>query len=459
MKRRTIGAATGIVAAFVVLLLPRIEGLDSSGQSVVAIIVMAVIFWATDVLNAGITAVLTLGLLLAARVPASVALGGFSSSAFWIVVSVLFFGRAMDKTGLARRIAYRILRTFRPSYAGILFAFMIIGFILALGIPSMTVRTAIMVPIAWALVKALDLPPRSRGSALVVLTTFEMAVLPGCAILTGSLWGPFLTGLFANEKIPITWLGYASVMAVPTLVLCLLLVVVNRLIVKPEKELDVERGFIDGEIKKLGPMSRPEMATALIVALSLAAWATQALHHVPSEAIGMMALTALFATSVLEPPEIATGIPWHLALFIGGALSLAAVMTHYKINAWLAGYIVSALKPAAGLPLAVILLIAVGVMVMRLVEPIGFITLAAFFLALAGAAQDWGIHPLVLAGTIVLPLHVFWFNYHNIWITMTEGITQQAAYADRDRKRLATAFMVVIIITLIISAGYWKLIF
>jgi hypothetical protein len=31
----------------------------------VAIIVMAVIFWATDVLNAGITAVLTLGLLLA----------------------------------------------------------------------------------------------------------------------------------------------------------------------------------------------------------------------------------------------------------------------------------------------------------------------------------------------------------------------------------------------------------
>src|SRR4030042_5919370 len=114
MKRRTIGAAAGIFAAFVVLLLPRIEGLDSSGQSVVAIIVMAVIFWATDVLNAGITAVLTLGLLLAARVPASVALGGFSSSAFWIVVSVLFFGRAMDKTGLARGVAFPILPTFSP---------------------------------------------------------------------------------------------------------------------------------------------------------------------------------------------------------------------------------------------------------------------------------------------------------------------------------------------------------
>jgi DASS family divalent anion:Na+ symporter len=365
----------------------------------------------------------------------------------------------MDKTGLARRIAYKILRAFRPSYAGILFAFMIIGFILALGIPSMTVRTAIMVPIAWALVKALGLPPRSRGSALVVITTFEMAVLPGCAILTGSLWGPFLAGLFANQKIPITWLGYASVMAVPTLVLCLLVVIANRLIMKPEKELEVERGFVAAEIEKLGSLSRPEMVTALIVVLSLAAWATQALHHVPSEAIGMMALTALFAAAVLEPSEIATGIPWHLALFIGGALSLAGVMTHAKINAWLAGYIVAAMRPAGGLMLPAILFIALGVLIMRLVEPIGFITLAAFFLALAGAAPGWGIHPLVLAGTIILPLHVFWFNYHNIWIMMTEGITGQAAYTDRDRKRLATAFAVVVIITLVVSAGYWKIIF
>jgi hypothetical protein len=39
-----------------------------------------------------------------------------------ILVSVLF-GTAMDKTGLARRISYRILIVFRPTYSGILFAF------------------------------------------------------------------------------------------------------------------------------------------------------------------------------------------------------------------------------------------------------------------------------------------------------------------------------------------------
>ena len=100
----------------------------------------------------------------------------------------------MQKTGLARRVAYRILLLFPPSFAGITLAFMLIGFVLTLGVPSMTVRTAVMVPIALALVQAIKLPLPSRGAALILLGAFEMAVLPGCAVLTGSLWGPFISG-------------------------------------------------------------------------------------------------------------------------------------------------------------------------------------------------------------------------------------------------------------------------
>ena len=54
---------------------------------------------------------------------------------------MLFYGFAMKKTGLAERISYYILSLFPGTYGGILTAFFVIGFILALGIPSMTVRT------------------------------------------------------------------------------------------------------------------------------------------------------------------------------------------------------------------------------------------------------------------------------------------------------------------------------
>jgi di/tricarboxylate transporter len=455
MSRRLFGVLAGVILGGVVWFWPSIGTLDPLGQRALAIIACGVVFWATDVLAAGITAVLVLGLLLAAGIPGSVALAGFASSAFWILVSVLFFGYAMDKTGLARRIAYRILLIFPPTYPGILFAFLTIGFVLTLGIPSMTVRTAIIMPIGWALVQALGLPLPGRGSALLVLSIFEMAVLPGCALLTGALWGPFVTGLFANQNIPISWLEYARVMFVPTVVWCVLVLVGNLIALRPEGGLGVTRALAAGELDKLGPMKAAERVTAIVVALSIAAWATQPWHKVPPEAIGMLALTALFAGGVLTVPEIGTGISWPLALFVGGILCVSTVITTYKISGWFAGFIVPAIAPVAGQPLLLVTVLALCVMAMRFIDPVGFISIAAFFLALVGVAPTWGITPVVLTGMIFLPLHVFWFNYQNIWIVMTEGITKKSAYTDGDRIRLATVYALVSIVGLWFAVGYW----
>jgi len=458
MRRRLMSASGGIAVAAVIAAWPQIGQLDATGQRALALIALGVVWWATNVLNAGITAVMVLGLMLAAGVPGSVALSGFAASGFWILVSVLFFGHAMDKTGLARRIAYRILLVFRPTYPGILAAFLLIGFVLTLGIPSMTVRTAILVPIAWALVRAIGLELPGRGSALIVISTFEMAVLPGCALLTGALWGPYLAGLFANQRIPLAWLDYARVMFVPTAAWCVLVLAGNLLVLRPQGGLGVTRDIVLKELKALGTMRREEAITLVVVGLSIAAWASQPWHRIPAEAIGMLAMTALFAGGVLQPSEIGTGIPWHLALFVGGMLSLSTVMTTYKISTWLAGFIVPLVAPSAGNPWALVTVLGLAVMAMRFIDPVGFISIAAFFLALVGIAPNWGVSPVVLAGIVVLPLHVFWFNYQNIWIVMTEGITTKQAYTDRDRQRLGTVYAVATVMALWIAVGWWKLI-
>lgn len=456
MSRRAIGAACGIAAAVLILTLPGVGTLEPLGVRALAFIVLGVVFWATDVLNAGITAVLALGLLMIAGVPGSVALSGFAASGFWILVAVLFFGHAMDKTGLARRIAYRILLAFPPTYAGILGAFLLIGFVLTLGIPSMTVRTAILIPIAWALVQALGLPLPGRGSALIILSAFEMAVLPGCGLLTGALWGPYLAGLFANQGLPIGWLEYAQAMFVPTLAWCVMVLAANMLALRPEGGLGVTHSVVSAELAKLGPMSRNERLTALIVAVSIVAWAAQPWHKAPAEAIGMLALAALFAAGVLQAGEIGTGIPWPLAIFVGGMLSLGTVITTYRISGWVSSLVVPLLTPLAGNAFVLAAGIGVAVMAMRFIDPVGFITIATFFLALVGVAGGWGVSPLVLSGIILLPLHVFWFSYQNIWVVITDGVTQKRAYTDGDRIRLATVYAVVTLVAMWIAVGYWK---
>jgi hypothetical protein len=158
------------------------------------------------------------------------------------------------------------------------------------------------------------------------------------------------------------------------------------------------------------------------------------------------------------PSEIGPGIPWALAIFVGGMLSLTTVMSTYRINAWLGTYILPAVQPFVHNPLLVVVAIGVAVAAMRFVDPVGFITIAAFFLPLAPFMADRGIPPLVLAAIVILPVHVFWFNYQNIWIVMTEGISKKSAYRDSDRLKLATVFFGVTIVALWTGVAYWRII-
>src|SRR4029077_19196649 len=209
--------------------------------------------------------VMMMALLIAIKVPPPRALSGFADPAFWTLLAVLYYGFAMRKTGLAERLSYYILTLFPGTYAGILSAFFVIGFVLALGIPSMTVRTAIMAPIAWAMVQTLGLAPRGKGPALIRLTVVEMAGGPGLAFELGSLNGPVVLKMFADKHLPITWTGYAQVMALPTLLFCGVILLLNQLLLKPEAPLRASTDFARTKLAAMGSVKRPEMITALVV--------------------------------------------------------------------------------------------------------------------------------------------------------------------------------------------------
>ena len=229
---------------------------------------------------------------------------------------------------------------FPASYSGILAAFFVIGTVLSLGIPSMTVRTAIMVPIAWALVQSLDLKPRSKGSALIMLTTIEMAVVPGLGLLYGSLDGPVVASVFELKHLPLSYLAYARVLYLPVLVLCALILFGNQWVLKPEKALDTSAEFVRNKLRELGSFKRDEMITAFIVLCSIVFWSTDRWHHLPSFFIGMVGLAVFALAGIVGNADIAGGISWTLLLFMGGIFSLQNVLTEYKLTDWLAGYFV-----------------------------------------------------------------------------------------------------------------------
>ncbi len=115
MSRRTIGTACGLAAAAGILMLPGVGALEPIGVRALAIIVLGVVFWATDVLNAGITAVMTLGLLMIAGVPGNVALAGFADrDSDARRGPVLRIRDGQDRAGAAHRVPD--LLAFPPTY-------------------------------------------------------------------------------------------------------------------------------------------------------------------------------------------------------------------------------------------------------------------------------------------------------------------------------------------------------
>ena len=245
-----LGVAT--VIGVILAMLPTPAGLSRPGQLVLAITAFTVVLWATDFMNNGVTSIFMMALMIMAGIKVPLVLSGYSDGAFWTLLAVLYLGFAMRKTGLAERLSYYILSFFPGTYSGILTAFFVIGFVLAQGIPSMTVRTAIMAPIAWALCQSLGLTARSTGTALIVITVVEMAVTPGISVLLGSLNGPVVIKMFGSKNLPVDFTSYARIMTVPNLIQCAFILLVNPLVLKPEKPLNAVQGIRFFEAESAG---------------------------------------------------------------------------------------------------------------------------------------------------------------------------------------------------------------
>lgn len=453
-----IAIAVGLAIAYA----PTPQGLTHPAQVVLAILAFTVVMWAAEVINNGVASVLMMALMIASGVrPLGVANGtvtgafsGYADPAFWILLAVLYYGFAMKKTGLAERIAYYILSLFPGSYGGILSAFFVIGLLLAMGIPSMTVRTAIMAPIAWALVQSLGLAPRSRGTALIMITVVEMAVCPGLAFELGSLNGPVVIKMFGAAHVPLSQGSYAAVMTVPTLILCGLILILNQLVLKPEEPLNASREFARTRLAALGSFKRLEVITALVVGVSIVLWVTTKL---PSFMVGMFGMAVFALAGILRDSDIATGISWTLMLFLGGIFSLQNVIPEYRITNWMAGLMVPHVQSLVATPIVLLIVLSLVMLALRFLDPTAFVALPLVFLPLVQPLSKAGIPPMILTAPLLLCSAPFWLPYTNFWIAMTEGITLRQGFSRGELFRLATVYAFAAIVAGVVGYFYWKI--
>ena len=262
----------------------------------------------------------------------------------WFIFGSLMIGLVFTKTGLTRRIAYRML-----VLVGERTSMIYLGtFVLTSALTLIMAHTAVAATIFPLLMAIYALYDETGGTSKVGKGLFMgMAYVAGAGsiiTLLGAARGAVAIGFFREITgkdvgfFELTWF-MLPVGALMTIVLWAFFMVVY----KPERDrIPGLREKARDLHKKLGPVTRKEMGALLIVFGVIALLSMRALAPADSALGGLhksavlLVSTILFFVFKILTIEDLEKIPWNIILLFGGAMSIGFALWETGAARWLA---------------------------------------------------------------------------------------------------------------------------
>ncbi|RKP15394.1 Sodium/sulfate symporter [Piptocephalis cylindrospora] len=259
----------------------------------------------------------------------SIALSGFSYDVAWIVFLAFQLGRAVQVTGLGRRLALMIVRFLGSSLLGLGYALSLTELILSPIIPSNTARGGVMMPIAMSISRSLhSLPDHSpRAGIFLSLTAAHANLITSALFLTASVTNPLIVvKAKAILGLEVTWGTWAAGASVP----CIILLLATPPLIwifcgggRVHTEVKEARGRVREELSEMGWPSVHEILLFIILTSSLVLWGTLPLTGLPPTLIALLAFSALLVTGTMGWAHVVGNAPaWDALFWLGGLLTL-----------------------------------------------------------------------------------------------------------------------------------------
>jgi di/tricarboxylate transporter/CRP-like cAMP-binding protein len=457
LSRKVTATLCGGIVLLVTWVLPPPEGLSERGWHALATLLASVPLLAVEALPDGIVALLIAGVWVVGGVSAPrIALGGFATTQWVLVVSTLGVGVAIASSGLLYRMALWVVANSRGGYAGQVVGLGVAGMAVGPAAPNATSRVALVAPAVTELVDALGLKPGSPaalGLAMAVLIGFGQVV---ALFLTSSTTAVLVYAVLPEvTRASVSW-GSWFVRALPTHVLLFSGLAAFILWRYRPRAGSVENSpdSLDLQRALLGPPSRHEMIAIGVTIFLLVGFSTQPLHHIDPAWVGVIALAVLAGTGVLTASGLGA-VNWSFALLSGVLTSMSDVFTETGLDTWLAGLATALVGGLGSTPVlfvaALTLLCFALSLVMRWQAAAPLLTIS---LAPVGVAA--GIDPWIIGLIALMACNGFFLPYQSTtYLALYHG-TNGRLFTHAQARPIAVAYGVVTLFALCASVPIWR---
>ena len=328
------------------------------------------IWWITETVHLGVTALLPLVLFPALEIAQAKSLAAYYAHP----LVYLFFGGfvlalALEKTGLHYRIALWILRKTGTKDHQLLAGFMLATAFMSMWI-SNTATAIMMLPIASSVIAILEPEQRDKLARPILLSVAWAANIGGMATLIGTPPNMIFAG-FMSEQLNrhigfVEWLPIG--LSASTLLGAIAYLILRRGLghneLSPSEEART-RNWLKDEWNRLGTLSTAQRRVAIVFALTAILWILRPYLNIwipviewSDTGIALAAAVLLFTVfdgsdkSVLNWGDT-KALPWGILLLFGGGLALAGTL---QASEWFV-LLGDQLKSLQGIPFATWLLV------------------------------------------------------------------------------------------------------
>ncbi len=443
------------VAVFlVILLMPAPAGLTEQGQRALAVMLFAVILWATEAISvpvAGVGGVLLL-VLVGAVPDLGPALYGFSQPVAYFLIGILTLGLAVQQSGLAQRLATWLMRGAQGSprllYIQMLFSFAALTFAL----PSASTRGAIMVHVYEQVLDRWNIPKEHPLYKATMMAMGSLNRLGSTALLAGGITPVVASGLLGD----FSWTQWFVLMSVPFYANLIVGGTVLFVFYRSGFRLDEDAAAATVALDRISPV---EMRAAGIVIVTALLWFTDFAHglHPAVPAMIAMCVILLPRVGILTWSEFERNLGWSNFFIIATSLSLSHALVTTGAAAWFSETLVGGVSQLTSSPMIVLLLLCVCFAVMRFILPNIAGYLALVIPVTMAAAESLGLDPLVcgMAAVVVGDSVV----YYSAGGTASVFIFQRAEISNPEIFRFAVTMTVIATAILLLAVvPYWGLV-